>query len=222
MQRAFGAVLSLFCTIFAAGAEATTYLYEGKPFTQLSDGCSQAGSCGSLSGFVAFNFDTSHFSGTRSLSSGDTAVLEVPAQSFLFPFSGTLTYPYEIPPPDIYAFVTYLAGNFTFDDGNIVAWTFGGGTRQQNCGGGPGCASGTINLSSTSTSDYLEYFDYFHLGFDSSSNDGGGVWTEIAEVVPEPSTWVMLLIGFAGLAFAGYRRSVHVDPKRGHVAIDPV
>jgi outer membrane lipase/esterase len=25
--------------------------------------------------------------------------------------------------------------------------------------------------------------------------------------VPEPSTWVMMLVGFAGLGFAGYRRS---------------
>jgi hypothetical protein len=26
-------------------------------------------------------------------------------------------------------------------------------------------------------------------------------------VVPEPSTWAMMLIGFAALAFAGYRRA---------------
>jgi hypothetical protein len=25
--------------------------------------------------------------------------------------------------------------------------------------------------------------------------------------VPEPSTWVMMTLGFAGLAFAGYRKS---------------
>jgi hypothetical protein len=26
--------------------------------------------------------------------------------------------------------------------------------------------------------------------------------------VPEPSTWAMMLIGFAGLGFAGYRRTL--------------
>ena len=26
-------------------------------------------------------------------------------------------------------------------------------------------------------------------------------------VVPEPSTWAMMLLGFAGLGFAGYRRA---------------
>jgi hypothetical protein len=27
-----------------------------------------------------------------------------------------------------------------------------------------------------------------------------------ASAVPEPSTWAMMLLGFGGLAFAGYRR----------------
>jgi hypothetical protein len=31
-----------------------------------------------------------------------------------------------------------------------------------------------------------------------------------APVVPEPSTWAMMLLGFAGLGFVGYRR------KGGH------
>jgi hypothetical protein len=32
--------------------------------------------------------------------------------------------------------------------------------------------------------------------------------------VPEPSTWAMMLLGFAGLGFAGYRRA-----KAGHAAL---
>jgi hypothetical protein len=28
-----------------------------------------------------------------------------------------------------------------------------------------------------------------------------------AQAVPEPSTWVMMLAGFAGLGFLGYRRN---------------
>jgi len=31
--------------------------------------------------------------------------------------------------------------------------------------------------------------------------------TEIEATIPEPSTWAMMLIGFAGLGFAGYRRA---------------
>jgi hypothetical protein len=30
---------------------------------------------------------------------------------------------------------------------------------------------------------------------------------QIATSVPEPSTWAMMLVGFAGLGFAGYRRT---------------
>jgi hypothetical protein len=32
-------------------------------------------------------------------------------------------------------------------------------------------------------------------------------------VVPEPSTWAMLLLGFAGLGFVGYRRTQRVKPQ---------
>jgi hypothetical protein len=36
---------------------------------------------------------------------------------------------------------------------------------------------------------------------------GGGSFVYTASSVPEPSTWGMLLIGFAGLGFAGYRKT---------------
>ncbi len=29
----------------------------------------------------------------------------------------------------------------------------------------------------------------------------------VTATVPEPSTWAMMMLGFAGLGFAGYRRS---------------
>ena len=35
---------------------------------------------------------------------------------------------------------------------------------------------------------------------------------EIGNVVPEPSTWAMMLIGFAGLDYAGYRRAKRNSP----------
>jgi hypothetical protein len=34
--------------------------------------------------------------------------------------------------------------------------------------------------------------------------------------VPEPSTWAMMLLGFAGLGFLGYRRST---PSRKHLVV---
>jgi PEP-CTERM motif len=39
----------------------------------------------------------------------------------------------------------------------------------------------------------------------STSNDGEGLGIGGGSFVPEPSTWAMLMLGFAGLGFAGYR-----------------
>ena len=36
-------------------------------------------------------------------------------------------------------------------------------------------------------------------------NDSHGAWISFNSSVPEPSTWAMMLLGFAGLGFAGYR-----------------
>ncbi len=41
-------------------------------------------------------------------------------------------------------------------------------------------------------------------------NDAGEVVGYNVLAFPEPSTWAMMLLGFAGLAFAGYRRSERV------------
>jgi hypothetical protein len=36
-------------------------------------------------------------------------------------------------------------------------------------------------------------------------------------VVPETSTWMMLLAGFAGLGVVGYRKAQRIDPQTGRV-----
>ena len=43
------------------------------------------------------------------------------------------------------------------------------------------------------------------------SLSGGLDTVNVAAAVPEPSTWAMMLLGFVGLGFVGYRR------KRGAV-----
>jgi PEP-CTERM motif len=54
----------------------------------------------------------------------------------------------------------------------------------------------------------------FHQGsgFDlTTGGDGGFVF---GEAVPEPSAWAMMLLGFAGLASAGYRQAKRASPAR--------
>jgi hypothetical protein len=36
---------------------------------------------------------------------------------------------------------------------------------------------------------------------------GGNIYNGVSDFVPEPVTWVMMLMGFAGLGFAGYRKA---------------
>ncbi len=46
------------------------------------------------------------------------------------------------------------------------------------------------------------------------SEVGGGFGFTYNTSVPEPSTWAMMLLGFAGLGFAGYRRA-----RAGHATV---
>jgi hypothetical protein len=46
-----------------------------------------------------------------------------------------------------------------------------------------------------------------------SINVGDGAFL-VGEAVPEPSTWAMMLLGFAGLAFAGCRQTKRSSPAR--------
>ena len=63
---------------------------------------------------------------------------------------------------------------------------------------GPTC-SATTRAAGSLFSNTL----YFTAG---PAGDSEGLFGALT-VVPEPSTWAMMLIGFAGLAFAGYRRT---------------
>jgi hypothetical protein len=43
-------------------------------------------------------------------------------------------------------------------------------------------------------------------GFEFSSTSGFNLPIPVAGAVPEPSTWAMMILGFAGLGFMAYRR----------------
>ena len=50
----------------------------------------------------------------------------------------------------------------------------------------------------------------FNIGTSAAPDDGFGFTYDLVDpapsaAIPEPSTWAMMLVGFAGLAFAGYR-----------------
>jgi hypothetical protein len=65
-----------------------------------------------------------------------------------------------------------------FNNLSLYEGTEGNGTLQ------------TVSLDLIPTSDYAAYEASFQAG-----------------LVPEPSTWAMMLLGFAGLGYAGHRAS---------------
>jgi hypothetical protein len=54
--------------------------------------------------------------------------------------------------------------------------------------------------------------DSGHAGFQGAGDEGWGVQNVAASAVPEASTWLMMLAGFAALGFAGYRRDKVARP----------
>jgi hypothetical protein len=198
---------SFMVLLLALPAHATTYSYQGQPFTQGVGSCAFASQCTSISGTVTFLEDTTHFTGTLSLSLGDTASFHegVP---YPFPFDplGSVTFPGRTFSSLSTVYATSLGGTFTFDDGAIIDWRVQGGTSVTGCGLGPGCASANSSFLTTPTLDASVFFFGNISPF--VSNNGGGEWSELnhIEAVPESSTWVMLLIGFAGGGFVTHRR----------------
>jgi hypothetical protein len=74
----------------------------------------------------------------------------------------------------------------------------------------PGQDVVAINFN-TGTASETEYYDFAPTAFTTAgvvSQDAGtfGNNGTLITAVPEPSTWAMLLLGFAGLGFMAYRR----------------
>ncbi|MGA8448145.1 MAG: PEP-CTERM sorting domain-containing protein [Roseiarcus sp.] len=112
------------------------------------------------------------------------------------------------PTPDSYTlgqFFTFTSVDGTFDGTPTV---FDGATFWN-----PDQDTGDLHLDS-----FSPYFgDILYTGMESSPTfktgsfdigDGEFSYTLTISAVPEPSTWGLMLLGFAGLGFAGYRRSV--------------
>ena len=71
--------------------------------------------------------------------------------------------------------------------------------------------AGLNGIALSSVRFYLDDTGYFksikQVDFSVCSATGGCIGGGGQPAIPEPSTWAMLLMGFAGLGFAAYRRS---------------
>jgi PEP-CTERM motif len=84
---------------------------------------------------------------------------------------------------------------------NGTGVSFNGGNETFSFAGLP------VNIgSNTLTFTYTSLADANHAGFQGLGDEGWGVEQVIASAVPEPSTWAMMLLGFAGIGSIAYRR----------------
>jgi hypothetical protein len=194
MMRLFHSVIALL--LLSIPASATTYTYAGLPLPQSFPPAGQTIQPG-LTGSVTFNLDTTNFTGLLLLVDGDAASLVVPRIINGNPFSQDRRYDFP---------VDTFQGEFSLTNGIIRNWVFNAAlpTIPFCFGGSSGC-NPHISAATTPDQDSVESGDFL-----SFTNSGGGAWTQVA-AVPEPSTWAMLLIGFAGIGFASYRRRHHTE-----------
>jgi PEP-CTERM motif len=121
-------------------------------------------------------------------------------------FDVTFTTPFDLP-ADHYFFVPQVQ----LDDGNFL-WL--SAARPIVAPGTP-FPSGFPDLQSWTRDERLQP-DWLRVGQDIVGGTPfptfNAAFSLNGALVPEPSTWAMLLIGFAGLGFAGYRRASKARP----------
>jgi PEP-CTERM motif-containing protein len=138
---------------------------------------------------VGFNLDTTITSGDITITSPTGA--GAPTFTFKSPVNG-------VPGP---------SGGF----GNFSAGLKGDWSGTSNHFAGPI----DFTIAGVSVSDFEANAKGFFavadvLGSNGTGEAGGKIETTISQTIvgtPEPSTWAMMLLGFAGLGFAGYRKA---------------
>ena len=120
-------------------------------------------------------------------------------------FSITFTTPFTLP-ADHYFFVPQV--EVTTADGEFL-WL----SAPKPITGGTGPFLG--DLQSWTRDQFLDP-DWLRVGTDivggATPPTFNGAFSLSGAVIPEPSTWAMMLIGFAGLGFAGYRHARRARP----------
>jgi hypothetical protein len=110
-----------------------------------------------------------------------------------------------------------ISGSFEILDESptgIIGKLYAGGTQlYARTLTGPGANLGTLTpggSESFSQNIYLSQGEIVTFAVNNDGNflyDSAGLTATISPSVPEPSTWAMMVLGFAGLGLAGYRKA---------------
>jgi hypothetical protein len=194
----------------ALPASATTYNFVGDTYDTIADPTVYGTQ---MTGSVTFNQDTSNFTGLIYISSGVVTTLSLTSGTI------TATLPYFdifADPASPYFSSLYFPGNpdglvpdyFSLVNGSIQAWLLHGVTpsyqlvtpsyqlySEGNYPACPGCGFDIVQSNFPSGTTYADNLV------------GLGLWSITpTAAVPEPSTWAMMILGFAGIGFMEYRR----------------
>ena len=188
-RKCSGAVVAVALMVVTvhSPAIATTYNYVGNPYTHNDDPASFGTN---MAASVTFDFDTAAFTGTITLAPGSHI-------SDLFLKSGQ----YSVSTSQQFAALT--GSWITLDSGAVTDWWL---DTIQHPAGVPDML--TANRPAPGrTRDFLDpiYGNQPPPNLWAFVENAHGTWTP---AVPEPSTWAMMILGFAGLSFMAYRRKL--------------
>jgi PEP-CTERM motif len=147
------------------------------------------------------------------------AITELIVDPFSESTLGSITFPTLTGDSDVGALLSF--DGFTQTEITSISWTLDASTHdvaaldlnalqgQADCSPslGTACSNRTLNLTSTGAGESSIFCTGGEPGLCGRSGSERRVAYLPAVVTPEPSTWAMMLLGFAGLGFAGYRAS---------------
>jgi hypothetical protein len=144
---------------------------------------------------VTYNLVLTAISGPESGSGSFTVVTPTPSTSFDTVSNGQLTA------------MSFMVDGMTFDLTNSTS----AGVGFNNNGPGTPEVINTIGYTGQRDSFVFQLsaggFTYsFSDSHNTTLNSSGTIVATVAPAVPEPSTWAMMVLGFVGVGFMGYRR----------------
>ncbi len=202
-------------------AVTTTYNYTGplySTFINPPPGDPQFTNYGiQLTGSVTFNFDTAGFSGTIPyLVGGSISSLQLTSGNFTIP-STPACFPPSAGCTPVTTPSSSIGNFFILTSGSITSWMVQNSTTPSNIFWlfmstfGSGGSNGIGPFGDFVVSTNADFVNNVISGaVKEELGPTRGNWSLASSVVssvPEPSTWAMMLIGFAGIGFMAYRRS---------------
>jgi hypothetical protein len=197
MRRHFFEVLAALLMLFvvrppfASASTITTYTYTGNQFTNFRDD-SCPSDCSLAGYFTVAGSPQDNLVGSRT----SQFVFNVTTLDYRFTVGSTIFTPAN----SSYDFFSI----WTDGVGNIYNWSMRFFTPGNPCA----TCSFAFLVTDASSEDFIGYPSTGVSAYPFAAVLGNpGNWnTTIFTAVPEPSTWAMMLLGFAGIGFMAYRR----------------